>query len=73
MNSTISLSSSARLVELGISVVTGTKLDRQASEKVNNDHNSQDNVARVTKNIFAHSEVLPEIGKLAAEIRTVHA
>ena len=73
MNSTISISSSARLVELGISVVTGSKLDRKASEKVNADNNSQDNVARVTKNIFAHSAVLPEIVKLAAEARQAHA
>tara|TARA_R110002020_G_scaffold199424_7_gene400839 strand:- start:2826 stop:3734 length:909 start_codon:yes stop_codon:yes gene_type:complete len=73
MNSTISISSSARLVELGISVVTGSKLDRKASEKVNADNNSQDNVARVTKNIFAHSDVLPEIVKLAAEARQAHA
>ena len=73
MNSTISISSSARLVELGISVVTGSKLDRKASEKVNTDNNSQDNVARVTKNIFAHSDVLPEIVKLAAEARQAHA
>ena len=73
MNSTISISSSARLVELGISVVTGSKLDRKASEKVNADNNSQDNVARVTKNSFAHSDVLPEIVKLAAEARQAHA
>ena len=70
MNSTISISSSARLVELGISVMTGSKLDRKASEKINKDNNtSQDNVARVTKNIFVHSEVLPEIVKLAAQVR----
>ena len=74
MNSTISINSSARLVELGISVMTGSKLDREASDKINEDNNtSQDNVARVTKNIFVHSEVLPEIVKLAAQVRQASA
>ena len=69
MNSTISIHSSARLVELGISVMTGSKLDRKASEKINKDMNAKKKVARVTKNIFAHSEVLPEIVKFAAQVR----
>ena len=69
MNSTISINSSARLVELGISVVTGSKLDRKASDKINKDMNAKKNVARVTKNIFVHSEALPGIVKFAAQVR----
>ena len=72
MNDKTSLSSSARLVELNISVVTGSKLDKRASDKVNTDNNAKDKVARVTKNIFAHSEVLPDIGSVASEARVTH-
>ena len=73
MNSNISIASCARLCELSISTCTGSKQDRDATSKVNVDNNtSQDNVARVTKNIFAHSEVLPEIVKFAAQVRQEH-
>jgi len=74
MNSNISIASCARLCELSISVSTGSKQDRDATSKVNVDNNtSQDNVARVTKNIFAHSEILPEIVKFAAQVRQEHS
>lgn len=69
MKSNISIASSARLCELNISVVTGSKQDKDATSKVNEDNNAADNVAKVTKNIFAHSEVLPEIVKFAAQVR----
>ena len=72
MDSNISIASCARLCELNISVVTGSKQDKDATSKVNEDNNAADNVARVTKNIFAHSEMLPDIVKFAALVRQEH-
>ena len=73
MNSSISIASCARLCELNISVSTGSKQDKDATAKVNEDNNAESNVARVTKNIFAGSEVLGEIVKFAARARQEHA
>jgi len=69
---TRSISSSAVLVELNLSVLTGNKLDREESEKVSESNNASKRAARVTKNIFAGSETLKDIIKYAAKVRQVN-
>jgi len=73
MNSSISIASCARLCELNISVSTGSKQDKEATAKINEDYNAESNVGVVTKNVFAGSKVLGEIVKFAARARQEHA
>ena len=65
------ISSSAVLVDLSISVPTGIKLDKEKSDKVNEDNNTANKrVAKVTKDIYAGSETLHQIIKKASLIRS---
>ena len=65
-----SISSSAVLVDLSISVPTGMKLDKEKSDKVNEDNNTANKrIAKVTKDIYAGSETLHKIIKKASMIR----
>jgi|TARA_B100001245_G_scaffold228922_1_gene206738 hypothetical protein len=65
-----SISSSAVLVDLSISVPTGRKIDKEKSDKVNEDnYTANKRIAKVTKDIYAGSETLHTIIKKASMIR----
>jgi hypothetical protein len=67
------ISSSAVLVDLSISVPTGIKLDKEKSDKVNEDNNTANKrVAKVTKDIYAGSDTLHQIIKKASLIRSMN-
>lgn len=66
------ISSAAMLVDMGISVWTGRKLDKRASSKVAHDANAQDNVARVSKALLGDCAELTKIQKFVANLRNTH-
>ena len=68
--STPSISSSAMLVELSISVWTGRKKDRKAQAQVEADNQTAKNMTNVTKKLMGDHPLLTQIQKHAAYIRT---
>lgn len=68
----ISISSSAVLAELFLSVWTGRRKDREASEEVVRNKNAQNGVASVNKILLGDCHELSEIQSLAAEVRRWH-
>lgn len=68
----MSLSSSAMLVDLNISVWTARKLDRQVSEEVDVAKNTQVKAGNYNKHLMAGAKQLEDIQKLAANIRIWH-
>jgi len=66
------LSSSAMLVELGISVWTASKRDKRASEEVTTSNRAQRGAARVNKSLLAGCAELDAIQKFAGNTRTLH-
>ena len=70
MNNIPSISSSAMLVELSISVWTGVKQDRSASRKVAADGHAKDGAVRVNKTLLGDCKELDAVKKFAANIRT---
>jgi hypothetical protein len=70
--STPSLSSSAMLVELSISVWTGRKKDKQATADVTMSNQAKTGVAAVNKKLMADCAELDAIQKFAASVRTFH-
>lgn len=69
----MSISSSAVLVDLNISVWTANKLDRSATDTVNSNANAARDAARVHKNLMAGTRARKDIADLAAHIRVWHA
>lgn len=69
---TPSLSSSAILVELSISVWTGRKKDKQATADVTTSNQAKAGVAAVNKKLMADCAELDAIQKFAASVRTFH-
>lgn len=67
-----SISSSAMLVELGISLWTARKLDKRASDDVTTTNNADKGVARVTKSLLSSCDELSALVKFAANVRTTH-
>lgn len=67
-----SLSSSALLVELNISVWTARKLDKKVSNDVDISNSTQTKAGNYHKNLLAGDDSLAAIGKLASLIRTYH-
>lgn len=67
-----SLSSSAMLVELNISVWTARKLDKKVSNDVDISNSTQTKAGNYHKNLLAGDDSLAAIGKLASLIRTYH-
>lgn len=67
-----SLSSSAMLVELNISVWTARKLDKKVSNDVDISNATQTKAGNYHKNLLAGDDSLAAIGKLASLIRTYH-
>jgi len=67
-----SISSSAMQVELNISVWTGRKQDKRASEEVVAANNADKGVARVTKSLLGNCDELDALVKFAANVRNIH-
>ena len=70
--STTSISSSATLVELGISKWTGRKLDKRASADVASANYASSGVANVHKKLLADCAELKAIDTLVGVARTTH-
>ena len=67
-----SLSSSAMLVELNISLWTARKLDKKVSNDVDISNSTRTKAGNYHKNLLAGDESLSAIQKLAGFIRTYH-
>lgn len=70
---TISISSSAMLVDLSISAWTARKLDKNVTNEVNTSKKASQQASRVNKNLLPGVEQLDEITKLAAAVRNYMA
>lgn len=68
----MSISASAVLVDLNISIWTARKTDRKVSEEINVAKNTTTNAGNYSKNLLAGSNTLSEINKYAAGIRNWH-
>ena len=68
----MSISASAVLVDLNISIWTARKLDKKVSEEINVAKNTTTNAGNYSKNLLAGSGTLAEINKYAAGIRHWH-
>ena len=69
----MSISSSALVVSLNISVWPATKLDRQATDQLTRDASAHHNAAKVQKDLFAGNSMRRNIDKKAAHMRQCHA
>jgi len=67
-----SITSSAMLVELMISVWTGKKRDKAASEEVSRNKNADKGVASVNKKLLGDCAELDALQKYAANVRNMH-
>lgn len=67
-----SISSSSVLVELSMSVWTGKKLDKRASEEVTTANNAAKGVARVNKSLLGDCAELDALQKFASNVRNMH-
>lgn len=67
-----SISSSAVLIDLSISVWTGRKLDKRASDKITTDSNAAKGVANVSKKLLGDCAELDAVQKFAANARNSH-
>jgi len=72
MNNSISIASSAMLVEMSISTWTARKLDKRVSTKVDLDSGTKTKVINANKNLMAGTGVLDTIVKYAANARAWH-
>jgi hypothetical protein len=68
----MSISSSALLVELNISVWPASKLDREITDKVNSDASAVRGASQTKKNLFAGTSLRKDISDFAARIRLYH-
>ena len=68
----ISIASSAVLIDLNISVWTARKLDRNVSKEIDINKNTTIKAGNYNKHILAGSDQLDKITKLASEIREWH-
>jgi len=67
-----SLGSSAWLVDVGVSVWTGRKLDKKASEEVEAQNKANPNVANVHKKLLGKCDELVAVQKFVANARNIH-
>jgi hypothetical protein len=72
MNNTISIASSAMLVELNISTWTARKLDKKVSAEVDLAKGTKTSAVNVNKNLLAGTGFLDTITKYAANARSWH-
>jgi hypothetical protein len=68
----MSISSSAVLVELNISVWPAAKIDREITNKVNTDAGAVHGASQTKKNLFAGTSLRADIEKFAARVRLYH-
>jgi len=68
----MSISSSAVLVELNISVWPASKVDREVTDKVNSDAGAVMGASQTKKNLFAGTSLRKDIDKFAARVRLYH-
>lgn len=68
----MSISASAVLVELNISVWPASKIDREVTEQVNTSAGAVRDAAQTKKNLFAGTSLRKDIEKLAARVRLFH-
>ena len=68
----MSISSSALLVELNISVWPASKLDRDVTDKVNTDASAVKGASQTKKNLFAGTSLRKDISDFAASVRLYH-
>ena len=68
-----SISSSAVLVDLNISVWTGRKMDKQVSAEIDADHSTQVRAGNYHKALMAGAQELEAITKYASNIRQWHS
>jgi len=67
-----SISSSAVLIDMSISVWTGRKMDKRASEDVTTQNNAAKGVANVNKKLLGDCAELDALQKFAANARNTH-
>lgn len=68
----MSISASALLVELNISVWPAAKIDREITEQVNTSAGAVVGAAQTKKNLFAGTSLRKDIEKFAARVRLFH-
>ena len=68
----MSISASAVLVELNISVWPASKVDRETTEQVNTNAGAVQGATQTKKNLFAGTSLRKDIEKLAARVRQYH-
>lgn len=68
----MSINSSAVLVELNISVWPASKVDREVTDKTNNDAGAVRDASQTRKNLFAGTSLRKDIEKFAARVRLYH-
>ena len=68
----MSISASAVLVELNISVWPASKIDRELTDKVNTDASAVRDASQTKKNLFAGTGLRKDIEKFAAKVRLYH-
>ena len=68
----MSISSSAVLVELNISVWPASKIDRETTAKTNTDAGAVRDASQTKKNLFAGTSLRKDIEKFAARVRLYH-
>ena len=68
----MSISASAVLVELNISVWPASKIDREITDKVNSDAGAVRGASQTKKNLFAGTSLRKDISDFAARVRLYH-
>jgi hypothetical protein len=68
----MSISASAVLVELNISVWPASKIDRETTDQVNSNAGAVRDATQTKKNLFAGTSLRKDIEKLAARVRQYH-
>ena len=68
----MSISASAVLVELNISVWPASKIDREITDKVNSDAGAVAGASQTKKNLFAGTSLRKDIERFAARVRLFH-
>ena len=68
----MSISASAVLVELNISVWPASKIDRETTELTNTNAGAVRDASQTKKNLFAGTSIRKDIEKFAAQIGRAH-
>lgn len=68
----IGISTSAVLVDLGISTWTARKLDKKVSEEIDVTKGTTARAGNYHKKLFAGDSILDEMNKFVTQVRTYH-